>query len=110
MTTIQLFKDAMEKGDYLALGKLFSDTGVYCDYCPKEVGQAEYHSCGPQGIEMFFHNHFVFRKFQVNDPVIQSDTRMYFYALYGNYHLRALATIEEYAPSGLIQRLVVRPA
>lgn len=61
-------------------------------------------------IDMFFRNRFIFRKFKIFDPVIVSDTQVYYYAIYGDYHMRAVATIQDFSEDGEIQRMVVRPA
>ena len=34
----------------------------------------------------------------------------YYYAVYNGYHIRAVATIQDFSEDGEIQRLVVRPA
>ena len=44
------------------------------------------------------------------DPVIVSDTQVYYYAVYNNYHMRAVATIQDFSNDGDIRRMVVRPA
>lgn len=110
MTLIQQLRDAMLNKDSMALSRLFSPTGVFCDYCPIDAGKPLNHAYGVEGIEMFFRNHFIFRKFEIKNPQIISDSQMYFYAIYGGYHLRAIATISEYGENGDIQRLVVRTA
>ena len=37
-------------------------------------------------------------------------TQAYYYAVYNGYHIRAVATIQDFSEDGEIQRLVVRPA
>lgn len=80
------------------------------DYCPKDAGQAQISAYGPEAIDMFFRNRFIFRRFKIFDPVIVSDTQVYYYAIYGDYHMRAVATIQGFSEDGEIQRMVVRPA
>ena len=110
MTMIRQYINAMSNRDFDALGKLFAPDGVYCDFCPEDVGQPKYYAYGPEGIDMFFRNRFIFRCFEITDPVIISDTQAYYFAVYGNFHLQALATIQSFDGDGNIQRLVVRPA
>ena len=68
------------------------------------------HELHPEGIDMFFRNRFLFKRFQITDPLIISDTQAYYYAVYNGYHIRAVATIQDFSEDGEIQRLVVRPA
>lgn len=110
MTMIRQYIDAMSNRDNKALGKLFAPNGVYCDFCPEDVGQPKYYAYGPECIDMFFHNRFIFRQFAISEPVIISDTQAYYFAVYGNFHLQALATIQSFDENGNILRLVVRPA
>ena len=88
----------------------FSPTAIFVDYCPKDAGQPQLHAYGPEGIDMFFRNRFLFRRFEITDPLIVSDTQAYYYAVYNGYHIRAVATIQDFSEDGEIQRLVVRPA
>lgn len=110
MTLIRQYIDAMSKQDSVALSKLFSPTGTFVDYCPKDCGQDMLHAYGPEGVEMFFRNRFIFRRFSIIDPVIISDTQAHYVAVYNGYHIRALVTIQQFDEDGLIKRLIVRPA
>ena len=110
MTLIKQYVQAMLNQDSVALSKLFSPTAILVDYCPKDAGQPPFQAYGPEGIDMFFHNRFIFRKFEITDPLIVSDTQAYYYAVYNGYHIRAVATIRDFSEDGEIQRLVVRPA
>ena len=86
MTLIKQFVQAMVNQDSVALSKCFSPTAIFVDY------------------------RFLFKKFQITDPLIISDTQAYYYAVYNGYHIRAVATIQDFSEDGEIQRLVVRPA
>lgn len=110
MTLIKQYVNAMQSRDPKALSELFSPTAIFVDYCPKDAGQPLYHAYGTEGIDMFFRNRFLFRKFEMMDPVIVSDTQVYYYAIYEGYHIRAIATIQDFSEDGEIQRMVVRPA
>ncbi|MEY8231962.1 hypothetical protein AALA82_10110 [Oscillospiraceae bacterium 50-16] len=110
MTLIRQYVNAMQAGDSIALSKLFSPDAIFVDYCPKDAGQAQISAYGPEAIDMFFRNRFIFRRFKIFDPVIVSDTQVYYYAIYGDYHMRAVATIQDFSEDGEIQRMVVRPA
>lgn len=110
MTLIKQYVNAMLAQDSVALSKLFSPTGMLVDYCPREAGQPAINAYGPEGIDMFFRNRFIFQRFKIFDPSIKSDTQAAFYAVYGGYYIRALATIQEFGEDGDIQRMIVRPA
>ena len=110
MTLIKQFVQAMVNQDSVALSKCFSPTAIFVDYCPKDAGQPQLHAYGPEGIDMFFRNRFVFQHFRISSPVIVSDTQAYYFAVYGNFHLQAIATIQEFDEDGNIRSLVVRPA
>ena len=110
MTLIRQYINAMTNGDSAALGKLFAPDGIYCDFCPEDAGEPKYYAYGPEGIDMFFRNCFVFRRFRISSPIIVSDTQAYYYAVYNGYHIRAVATIQDFSEDGEIQRMVVRPA
>jgi len=110
MTMIRQFINAMTNQDALALSKLFSSSAIFVDYCPRDAGKGLNSTYGPEAIDMFYRNRFMFRRFRITDPSIVSDTQAYYYAVYDGYHVRALATITEFSPDGEIQRLVVRPA
>ena len=110
MTLIRQFINAMQSCDAHALGSLFAPDGVYHDFCPQDAGRAKYYAYGTEGIDMFFRNRFVFQHFRISSPVIVSDTQAYYFAVYGNFHLQAIATIQEFDEDGNIRSLVVRPA
>ena len=110
MTLIRQFINAMQSCDAHALGSLFAPDGVYHDFCPQDAGRAKYYAYGAEGIDMFFRNRFVFQRFRISSPVIVSDTQAYYFAVYGNFHLQAIATIQEFDEDGNIRSLVVRPA
>ena len=90
MTLIKQFVQAMVNQDSVALSKCFSPTAIFVDYCPKDAGQPQLHAYGPEGIDMFFRNRFLFKKFQITDPLIISDTQAYYYDVYNGYHIRAI--------------------
>ena len=77
MTLIKQYVQAMLNQDSVALSKLFSPTAIFVDYCPKDAGQPQLHAYGPEGIDMFFRNRFLFRRFEITDPLIVSDTQAY---------------------------------
>ena len=113
MTLIKQFVQAMVNQDSVALSKCFSSTAIFVDYCPKDAGQPQLHAYGPEGIDMFFRNRFLFKKFQEKQKEKEQakpDTQAYYYAVYNGYHIRAVATIQDFSEDGEIQRLVVRPA
>ena len=110
MTLIKQYVNAMTNQDSVALSKIFAPMAIFVDYCPKDAGRPLFHAYGPEGIEMFFRNQFLLRKFEIMDPVIVSDTQAYYYAVYNGYHIRAIATIQDFSEDGEIQRMVVRPA
>jgi len=110
MPLIKQYVQAMLHQDSVALSELFSSTAIFVDYCPTDAGQPQYHAYGPEGIDMFFRNRFIFRTFEISDPIIVSDTQAYYYAIYGGYPVRAIATIQDFSQDGEIQRMIVRPA
>ncbi len=110
MVTIRQFIDALEKQDPAQLGSLFASDATYRDNCPEVAGLAKYHCHGKEGIEMFFRNLTVFRKFSITDPQIMNDREALFVGIYGAYYLIAVATIVDYDDEGKIRNLIVRPA
>lgn len=110
MTMIRQYINAMEAGDFAALGQLFAPNGIYCDFCPEDAGEPKYYCYGREGVDMFFRNRFIFRRFSISESHIVSDTQAYYLAEYGGVYLRALATIQEFDEDGNILHLVVRPA
>ena len=110
MTLIRQYVNAMLNRDSEALSKLFSPTGSFMDYCPKDSARPLIHAYGSEGIDMFFRNQFLFHKIEITDPQIISDTQAYYYAIYNGYHIRAIVTIQEFSSDGDIKHLVVRPA
>lgn len=110
MTLIRKFVNAMESCNAYELGQLFASDAVYIDFCPIDAGRQKYYAYGTEGIDMFFRNRFVFQHFRITDPVIMSDTQVRYFAVYGTFHLQAIATIQEFDEDGNIRALVVRPA
>lgn len=62
---------------------------------PGDAGKPLVSTYGPEAIDMFYHNRFLFRHFRITDARIVSDTQAYYYAVYDGYHVRALATITD---------------
>ena len=110
MVHIQQYVDALASMNAKALSELFATDATYRDTCPEVTGQPDLRCHGREGIDMFFRNRFLFRRFEIVDPVITSDTQAYYYAVYNGYHMRAVATIQDFSKDGDIQRMVVRPA
>lgn len=110
MVTIGQYIEALEKQDSAGLGSLFAQDATYQDICPEVSGQAVFHCYGREGIEMFFRNQLIFRKFSIADPQILSDKEALFVGIYGSYYLIAVATILDYDSEGNIRNLNVRPA
>jgi hypothetical protein len=110
MVTIKDYLNALEAKDPRALGKLFAKDATYKDLCPEVAGLAAYHCYGTEGIDMFFRNLFIFRKFSITDPQILSDKEALFVGIYGSYYLIAVATILDYNTDGTIRNMTVRPA
>lgn len=65
MTLIRQYVNAMQAGDSISLSRLFSSDAIFVDYCPKDAGQAQITAYGPEAIDMFFRNRFIFRKFKI---------------------------------------------
>jgi hypothetical protein len=110
MVTIKDYLDTLEAKDPRALGKLFAKDATYKDICPEVAGLSAYHCHGREGIDMFFRNLFIFRKFSITDPQILSDKEALFVGIYGSYYLIAVATILDYDDEGNISNMNVRPA
>lgn len=110
MVTIQDYITALEAQDPRAFGRLFAKDATYKDICPEIAGMAGYHCHGREGIDMFFRNLFIFRKFSITDPQILSDKEALFVGIYGSYYLIAVATILDYDTEGNIRNMAVRPA
>lgn len=110
MVTIQDYINALTAQDPARLGNLFSSDATYRDNCPEVAGLAKYHCHGKEGIDMFFRNLFVFRKFSITDPQVLNDREALFVGIYGSYYLIAVATILDYDDEGNIRHLTVRPA
>lgn len=110
MTLIRQYVNAMLNKDALALSKLFSSDAIFVDHCPRDAGKPLVSTYGPEAIDMYYRNRFMFRHFYITDASIVSDTQVYYYAVYDGYHVRALASITEFSSDGLIERMVVRPA
>ncbi len=110
MVHIQQYVDAVTKMDPRALSELFARDATYRDVCPEVIGQPSYHCHGREGVDMFFHNLFIFRKFSITDPQILSDTEALLVGIYGTYYMVAVATILDYDSEGNIRNMTVRPA
>ncbi|MCD8088686.1 MAG: nuclear transport factor 2 family protein [Oscillospiraceae bacterium] len=110
MVNINQYIEAMEKKDTRLLGSLFAADATYKDTCPEVAGLDKYQCHGREGIDMFFRNQFIFRKFSLAEPQIMSDKEALFVGVYGNYYLVAVATILDYDAEGNIRNMVVRPA
>ena len=110
MTLIRQYINAMVNKDALALSKLFSPSAIFVDHCPRDAGKPLVSTYGPEAIDMYYRNRFMFRRFHITEPSIVSDTQAYYYAVYDGYYVRALATITEFSADGEIERLVIRPA
>lgn len=110
MVTIAQYIEALEKQDPKLLGSLFAFDATYRDFCPEIAGMAKYHCHGKEGIDMFFRNLFVFRKFSMTDPEILNDREALFVGIYGSFYLVAVATILDYDQDGNIRSMTVRPA
>lgn len=102
--------EAMLKKDYVSLSKCFAQKCRYFDYCPIGTKKENYHIYGSAGIEMFFHNKFVFNIFSISDPIIDDENTANYLVSYGGTYLHVQAKAEQYSDDGLIQELVVRPA
>ena len=87
MTLIRKFVNAMESCNAYELGQLFASDAVYIDFCPIDAGRQKYYAYGTEGIDM-----------------------VRYFAVYGTFHLQAIATIQEFDEDGNIRALVVRPA
>lgn len=110
MVTIQDYITALEKQDAKAFGRLFASDATYKDTCPDTAGISGYHCHGREGIDMFFRNLFIFRKFSITDPQVLNDKEALFVGIYGSYYLIAVATILDYDSEGNIRNMIVRPA
>ncbi len=60
MTLIRQYVDALLNQDALALSKLFSPTAIFVDHCPRDAGKPLVSTYGPEAIDMFYHNRFLF--------------------------------------------------
>ena len=109
-TMIEKYAEAMTAGDYKALAALFSDGCRYFDYCPIGSNKENYHVYGRAGVDMFFHNKFVFHTLVVTDPVIENDRTANFVVAYSGRYIFVRATINELDEDGLIRELTVCPA
>ena len=109
MTLIKQYVEAMLHQDSVALSKIFSPTAIFVDYCPKDAGQPQLHAYGPEGIDMFFRNRFLFRKFGDHPiPHHQRHPGLLLCRLQRLPH-PAPCTIQDFSEDGEIQRMVVRP-
>ena len=113
---INEFIDAMMSKDHVALAKCFSEHCTFVDYCPSMADRQNTFLYGPNSINMYFHNRFMFNGFTMLDPRITSDRTADFYVDYNGRMVHAVAEIARYGDSGLgvsdsrIKDLVIRPA
>lgn len=102
---------AMERKDYMALSKCFTEDAQLFDYCPALAGKDSFHVCGRRAIEMFYHNRFFLGGLAVRSAQVESDREASLYISYGQDARYAVATIEDLdAEGGLIRKLAIRPA
>lgn len=107
---IKKVMEAMENKDYKALADLFADRCQYFDYMPSGIGERNYHAYGKKCIEMFFHNKFYSKQFQISNSEFEDDKTANCFALYNGIALHAKVQIESIGPDGKITHLVIRPA
>ena len=110
MVHIQQYIDALTKMDPKALSELFASDATYKDTCPEVNGLPDLRCHGREGIDMFFRNQFIFRKFSITDPQVLNEREALFVGIYGTFYLVAVASIIDYDKDGNIRHLVVRPA
>ena len=110
MVHIQQYIDALTAMDAKALSDLFAYDATYRDTCPEVTGQPDLRCHGREGIDMYFRNQFIFRKFSITDPQILNEKEALFVGIYGTFYLVAVASILDYDKDGNIRHLVVRPA
>ena len=109
------FINAMMNKDHEALAACFVDDSRFIDYCPSLAGKQDTFLYGPNAINMYFHNRFMFNGFTMHDPRITSDRTANFFVDYSGTLVHALAEIGTYSEGAslddrLIKELVIRPA
>ena len=110
------FITAMMNKDHAALASCFVEDCRFIDYCPSLAGRQNTFLYGPNAIEMYFHNRFMFNGFTMLDPRITSDRTANFFVNYNGTLVHAIASIENYGgtymslDTSLIKELVIRPA
>ena len=109
------FISAMMNKDHEALAACFVENCRFIDYCPSLAHKQDTFLYGPNAINMYFHNRFMFNGFTMQDPRITSDRTANFFVNYSGTLVHAVAAIEAYSDSSsledtLIKELVIRPA
>ena len=102
---------ALEHKDYVALSKCFAFNSQLFDYCPALLGKKSFHVCGRPAIEMFYRNRFILGGLSIRNIQIHGDDSLNLFISYGRDTICADVRVEDYEPeSGLIKKLVIRPA
>lgn len=110
------FIDAMMKKDHEALAKCFSEHCTFVDYCPSIADRQNTFLYGPNSVNMYFHNRFMFNGFTMLDPRVMSETSANFVVDYSGRLVHAVAEIAHFGAAEddpsikLIKDLVIRPA
>lgn len=105
------YVQAMKKKDYAALAQCFARNSRLFDYCPSVIGKDNSFIYGQRAVEMFYHNRFVLGGLAMEDPMIENESTVNYYANYGGPVVHVVATIESHDPeTGLIREMVIRPA
>lgn len=110
------FIDAMMRKDHEALANCFSEHCTFVDYCPSIAERQNTFLYGPNSINMYFHNRFMFNGFTMLDPRITDDSSADFIVNYGGRLVHAVAEIATFGCSETdssekrIKDLVIRPA
>lgn len=113
---INEFIDAMMAKDHVALANCFSEHCTFTDYCPSMADRQDTFLYGPNSINMYFHNRFMFNGFTMLDPRVTSDRTANFFVDYNGQLVHAIAEIVNYGNAELgvdasrIKDLVIRPA
>ena len=101
---------AMEARDYRALAACFGEACDYADFCPCVNGGRSFFLQGSAGIELFFHQRFVSRRFEIAQAEVESETAATFFCTYDNGpYVYARLSIEAFCPDGRIAKAVVHP-
>lgn len=113
---INEFIDAMMNKDHEALADCFSEHCTFVDYCPSMADRQNTFLYGPNSINMYFHNRFMFNGFTMLDPRIIDHSSANFFVNYGGRLVHAVAEIvtfgsaEDNPAEKRIKDLVIRPA